>query len=366
MRKFLGFSICILAILIGVLLIKSYFPGILGQGSKVGKTSLTEASSEELTAASEEEEPYTEEIIERDISYGDTDPEEASGVPEDSQEEETREILPEFNEILSVNPYVSGWLKINDTLIDQPVVYTPKSQNYFLHRALDGSSSESGTLFIANIWREGYHNTLIYGHNMKDGGGFGSLSKYASEDYGRSHAVIEFDTLFEKREYELLGVFYSAIDEEELETDELRKERDREIEEESIERKEEEEASKEASEEAEEEPSEATEEAPLPEETPSEEPVVLTLEDLHLDEDFGDIDVYREEKDQDMEKGEFRYYYYTDLTYKEDYDYFLENVKNDSLYDTGVEAEWGDELLTLSTCSYHTKNGRFVVVAKRK
>ena len=36
-----------------------------------------------------------------------------------------------------------------------------------------------------------------------------------------------------------------------------------------------------------------------------------------------------------------------------------------SLYDTGAEAKYGDEFLTLSTCAYQTKNGRFVVVAKR-
>ncbi|MBQ6967535.1 MAG: sortase [Lachnospiraceae bacterium] len=71
------------------------------------------------------------------------------------------------------------------------------------------------------------------------------------------------------------------------------------------------------------------------------------------------------EKDSDMENGRFRYYYFTDLTYEKDYDYFVDNVKKNSLYDTGVDAEWGDELLTLSTCSYQEKNGRLIVVAKR-
>ena len=36
-----------------------------------------------------------------------------------------------------------------------------------------------------------------------------------------------------------------------------------------------------------------------------------------------------------------------------------------ALYDTGATASWGDEILTLSTCSYHVKNGRFIVVAVR-
>ena len=44
---------------------------------------------------------------------------------------------------------------------------------------------------------------------------------------------------------------------------------------------------------------------------------------------------------------------------------FTKNVKSLSEYDTGAEAEYGDTFLTLSTCAYHTEDGRFVVVAKR-
>lgn len=44
---------------------------------------------------------------------------------------------------------------------------------------------------------------------------------------------------------------------------------------------------------------------------------------------------------------------------------FMENVRARQLYDTGVTAEYGDQLLTLSTCEYTYPNGRFVVVAKK-
>ena len=43
----------------------------------------------------------------------------------------------------------------------------------------------------------------------------------------------------------------------------------------------------------------------------------------------------------------------------------MDEMARMSLYDTGVTAEYGDELLTLSTCDYYTDYGRFVVVAKR-
>ncbi|MCR5775572.1 MAG: sortase [Lachnospiraceae bacterium] len=256
----------------------------------------------------------------------------------DTGAEETREPLEKYKDLLEINPYVAGWLKVDDSVIDDPVIYTPKSQNYFLHRDLAGNDTENGSLFLAVIWRDGYNNSLIYGHNMRDGSSFGSLKNFADEAYGKSHSVIHFDTLYEEREYELFAVFYSQIDEEELETEDDRAEADKRIEEDSVAKKEE------------------AEGEPV-------EPKELTLKDMDLFEEFDDVDIYRTEKDED--NGRFRYYYYTDLSDRKDFDYYVENVKKNALYDTGVEAEWGDELLTMSTCSYHVTNGRLVVVAKR-
>ena len=65
------------------------------------------------------------------------------------------------------------------------------------------------------------------------------------------------------------------------------------------------------------------------------------------------------------DKTAFRYYNYTDLTDEAVFDEYLDQVRKASLYDTGVTAEYGDQLLTLSTCSYYTANGRFVVVARK-
>lgn len=60
----------------------------------------------------------------------------------------------------------------------------------------------------------------------------------------------------------------------------------------------------------------------------------------------------------------FKYYKYFGQG-KTEFEEFYENIKALSMYDTGVEAVYGDEFLTLSTCTYHTENGRFVVVGKR-
>ncbi|MBO4902061.1 MAG: class B sortase [Lachnospiraceae bacterium] len=298
----------------------------------------------EQAAAAEEPAENAEEIAEEvtEPAPEETEPEEP---------EETREPLEKYRLLLQVNPYIAGWLKIDGTAIDAPVVYTPASQNYFLHRDIDGSEASMGTLFIAVDWQEGYNNTLIYGHNMKDGTSFGSLARFADASYGLNHPVIRFDTLYEEREYQLFAAFYSQIDEEELETEEDRKEADKAIAEESLAKLEEEGKIHKVDEETKE-SGEYT------------EPVILTLNDIDLNFDFGGVDIYRQEKDED--NGRFRYYYYTNLSDKDDFDYYLNNIKERALYDTGVEAEWGDEFVTLSTCSYHVKNGRFILVGVRK
>lgn len=66
------------------------------------------------------------------------------------------------------------------------------------------------------------------------------------------------------------------------------------------------------------------------------------------------------------EKDVFRYYYGTDLSDPENFQSYVEEAVSASLYNLGVTAEYGDRLMTLSTCSYHTDDGRFVVVAREK
>lgn len=60
----------------------------------------------------------------------------------------------------------------------------------------------------------------------------------------------------------------------------------------------------------------------------------------------------------------FKFYQFFQADTQEEFDDFYENIKAMSLYDTGVTAEYGDHFLTLSTCSYHVEQGRFVVVAR--
>lgn len=62
---------------------------------------------------------------------------------------------------------------------------------------------------------------------------------------------------------------------------------------------------------------------------------------------------------------EFRYYQFSDADTAEQFDVFIQRVKDKALYETEVFAEYGDKLITLSTCEYSATNSRLVVVAKR-
>lgn len=65
------------------------------------------------------------------------------------------------------------------------------------------------------------------------------------------------------------------------------------------------------------------------------------------------------------ETNVFRYYYFINAKTDQEFNEYVENSKKASLYDTGKTAKYGDQLLTLSTCSYHTEDGRLAIVAKK-
>lgn len=65
------------------------------------------------------------------------------------------------------------------------------------------------------------------------------------------------------------------------------------------------------------------------------------------------------------EQDGFRYYNYTSLDTESDFQAYMQQAEALAMYDTGLNASYGDELLVLSTCDNHTQDGRFVIIAKR-
>lgn len=202
-------------------------------------------------------------------------------------------ILPKYQTLYEQNPHLIGWLTIEDTVIDYPVMQTPEDEEYYLDKDFYGNENANGCLIMdtdsvvgVGMAEHNYQNgqkpstnLIIHGHTMRNGDMFGNLNLYEDEAYGREHGIIRFDSLYEEREYELIAVFYSQV--------------------------------------------------------------------FYKSDDV------------------FKYYKFFQADTQAQFDDWYNNIKSMSLYDTGVEAEFGDEFITLSCCAYHVEDGRFVVVGRR-
>lgn len=196
------------------------------------------------------------------------------------EEEVELEVLEEYQTLYNKNKKLIGWLKIDDTIIDYPVMQTVNNE-YYLDHNFNQEYDKNGSLFLdkdCDVVRRNT-NLIIYGHHMKSGKMFGNLNSYSNEEYGKKHALIQFDTIYEKGTYEVMYVFRSRI--------------------------------------------------------------------------------YNEDE------VVFKYYQFLDAASEAEFNSNMQEMAALSLYDTGVTARYGDELLTLSTCDSSETDGRFVVVAKR-
>lgn len=89
----------------------------------------------------------------------------------------------------------------------------------------------------------------------------------------------------------------------------------------------------------------------------------IAFDTLYEERTYDIIAVFRSQV-YNAEDDVFKYYQFYEAHTQEEFADFYNNIKALSLYDTGVEAVFGDTFLTLSTCAYHVQDGRFVVVAK--
>lgn len=198
----------------------------------------------------------------------------------DQKEIKEREVLEEYKNLLNKNKKLIGWVKIDDTNIDYPVMQTTDNE-YYLDHNLNQEYDKNGSIFMdkdCNV-TEPSTNYIIYGHHMKSGAMFGQLHLFEKEDYWQKHPLIHFDTIYEKGTYEIMYVFRSRV--------------------------------------------------------------------------YSESEIV------------FKYYQFIDADSEQEFDSNMKEMAAMSYYDTGVTAKYGDQLLTLSTCDYQEKNGRFVVVAKK-
>ena len=190
------------------------------------------------------------------------------------------QILSYLADMAAENSDMVGWIKVDGTKLNYPLMFTPYDEEKYIHRDFNGNFSVGGLPFIEQSCslEPRTDNLIIYGHNMKNGSMFATLMDYADESFWKEHPVIYLSSLYEETAYEVVAAFYDRV-------------------------------------------------------------------------------YYKHENC-------FKFYQFIDAEDEEDFNYAIEQFKEKSCYDTGVTPQYGDQLITLVTCSYHEDNGRFVVVAR--
>ena len=120
-----------------------------------------------------------------------------------------------FESLFSENSDMVGWIFIEGTGVNYPVMQTKNSPNYYLKRNFKRAYSDLGVPYVQeNCDLATSDNIIIYGHHIKGGKMFGSLDKFTSKSFYDKHIIIQFNTLTEQREYQIIAVFktiaYSA------------------------------------------------------------------------------------------------------------------------------------------------------------
>ena len=192
-----------------------------------------------------------------------------------------KSFLSDYQDLYLQNNDMVGWIKIEDTKINYPVMQSKDNPNFYLKHGFDKAYTDYGCLYVQENCDVDIpsDNLIIYGHNMKDSSMFSGLMNYTDKSFWESHKTISFDTLTEKCDYEIIAAFKTVV--------------------------------------------------------------------------------YTDSPES------FKYYQFINADTGDEFNAYITKCKELALYDTGVTAEYGDKLITLSTCEYSRNNGRMVVVAKK-
>ena len=115
---------------------------------------------------------------------------EEPGAEEETGREDSSAVLPvvDFEALRENGPDIIGWLNLPDTAINYPVTQTDNNE-YYLHHLYDGTYNKVGCLFADYENQADFsdRNTIIYGHNMRDGSMFAALNEYGGQSYYDGH-----------------------------------------------------------------------------------------------------------------------------------------------------------------------------------
>ncbi len=176
-------KIIVFVLLIGILLISSYF---------IYKNLKEDKKQEDIFKEIVEIAENTEEI------------------EKDNSQIKQQEI--NIKELYQINNDIIGWLKIDGTNINYPVMQTKDKPEYYLRKDFYKKYSYWGTPFLSESCDiNTSDNLIIYGHHINNSKMFGELENYKKEQYYNKHKNIKFYTMNDKREYEIIAVLKTTI-----------------------------------------------------------------------------------------------------------------------------------------------------------
>ena len=130
------------------------------------------------------------------------------GVPDDTPVSEGEDVLAKYKELYLQNEDMVGWISIASTTVNYPVMQTPNDPNFYLKHNFEKAYSDLGVPYIQeDCDLAASDNLIIYGHHIKGQKMFGALESYKDKDFYEEHKSIQFDTLTEQAEYEIVAVF---------------------------------------------------------------------------------------------------------------------------------------------------------------
>lgn len=115
----------------------------------------------------------------------------------------------DFEGLWEINEDVYAWITIPGTGIDYPILQHETDNTYYLNYNIDGSYGYPGCIYTENLNRKDFtdNNTVIYGHNMKNGSMFAALHKFEDETFFKEHEKVYIYTPQRELVYTIFGAY---------------------------------------------------------------------------------------------------------------------------------------------------------------
>ena len=129
-------------------------------------------------------------------------------------EENTEKTIIDWDKLSNINTDIIGWIKINDTNIDYPILKDTDNLKYLKH-SFGGKYNNNGSIFTLNNNPFQDYETVLYGHNMKSGIMCSELGKYMNKEFFDKHSSFEIYTKNQNYKATVFSCYSIGINKEE-------------------------------------------------------------------------------------------------------------------------------------------------------